>query len=106
MKNRRRNLAFISLLPILPLLLGFTRVPYSAATREYDDIQVTAQEKESGVFEFHVKNVGEGYIYRHVNLHTDTLEIPNNSVRHPLFGTSQLIKPNDEYAITSNQDYS
>jgi len=105
MKNRRRNLAFISLLPFLPLLMGFERAPYSATTKEYSDIQVTAKEKEEGVFEFIIKNVGEGYIYRHVSLHTDTLLIPNNSEINSLFNTHVLVKPNDEYVITSNEDY-
>ena len=106
MKKQRRNLYIIVLFALLPFLTAFTKEEYSPYTKEYDDIEVTVTQKEAELYEFKVKNIGEGYIYYYPALRCGDITIPNKTPQDTIFTNKLMAKPNDEVTFTVNADYS
>lgn len=105
-KMKQRKLSIIGLLLVSPLLMGFSLEPYKPYTREYNDIDVTMTKVETDVYEFNVKNTGDGYVYKNSSLHTGDLTITNNTPQDQFFTNHLLIRPGAEATIISNGDYS
>lgn len=106
MKKQRRCLYIIVLFALLPFLSAFTRMEHSPYTNEYDDIEVNVNQLEPELYEFKVKNIGEGYIKYYPALHSEEVDIPNNSPEDTIFTYKLLAKPNDEVTFTASGDYS
>lgn len=106
MKKQRRNLYIICLVALLPFLSAFTREEHSPYTKEYDDIEVTVTQKEAELYEFKVKNIGEGYINYYPALRSGDITIPNETPQDTIFTYKLMAKPNDEVTFTVNADYS
>ena len=106
MKKQRRNLYIIVLFTLLPFLSAFTREEHSPYTKEYDDIEVTVTQKEAELYEFKVKNIGEGYINYYPALRCGDVTIPNESPQDTIFTYKLMAKPNDEVTFIVNADYS
>ena len=106
MKKQRRSLYIIVLFALLPFLTAFTRKEHSPYTDEYDDIEVSVNQLEPELYEFKVKNIGEGYISYYPALHSEEVDIPNNTPQDTIFTYKLLAKPNDEVTFTVSGDYS
>lgn len=118
MKKRRIYLSVLGLSLVMPLLMAFTREPNSPSTTEYTDLEVSVVEKPSTtdeelkVYEFTVKNTGDGYIgkngqlYYHSESGNDYL-ISGKYSDNPIFGRAHtdMMGKNKGYTVTVENNY-
>ena len=118
MKKGKLYLSILGLSLVMPFLMAFTREPNSPSTANYTDIEVSVIEnpsptdEELKVYEFTVKNIGDGYIGKNgwIQYHSEDgndFYISGKYDDNLIFGRAHtdMIGKNKEYTLTVENNY-